>query len=752
MRGRPLFWVCDALIVAQAIKSLHMSTSARVQRTILELGELEVYPVHVPGWANKIADALSRNPAWQVDAASRSAVVAAGVAVDADAAEGEVLSDDESDADVVDDDSVGSQSVVNPLQRVGNAPQPILASDDDTPDLMFVLPGSSGGTADAWRDRWRARQLDDPRLSVLRELATTREARRVAGEDVPDVDANVVVLPDWGPDGLLYVRVGVDSFWRVVVPQGCFNEVLHATHAGPLGAHWSSRRMIATLRRWFWWQSMYHDAVQWCAQCGPCQRRRVLDESARLGDSEESVEPQRLQQWQLDSFHIGGALFAVGVELFAGSLWFRLLQDATSASMARAVESGLFVSFGVPVKLRTDGGPEFAGQFQTLCAAYGVVLETGQANNPRSQSVVERALRTLRDGVAALQVQGTSAPIELLVARVVIAINAAPSDDKWHISPSQMLLGVVDRPLPIVRHIDLGLAGLAPTSPHRPLVDLLEDQEKIFQQLARLRHAQRLQERAKHEQAFARAHRADDAPVIGELRWSVLPLDLKTQGKDDTRRRATLIRVTAFNEVNGRVEGVLELDEPSAAAPASVVVNARRTWPFEVFKSVDDVALIDDTVLPLDWETRVAPLGGLAMLSKGAMHRIRQAQKARAKQDSLDAVQLAKAKAEDERRAVAQAAADAKARAEAAKAERAREAAAEAERRRVREVVEVLEKRWQPGDVVGEYFIRRRDGSTEWMRRDNSQLPTDVVERYNLKVQQLHRDERAQRRLLGRDG
>jgi len=99
----------------------------------------------VPGWANKIADALSRNPAWQVDAASRSAVVAAGVAVDADAAEGEVLSDDESDADVVDDDSVGSQSVVNPLQRVGNAPQPILASDDDTPDLMFVLPGSSGG-------------------------------------------------------------------------------------------------------------------------------------------------------------------------------------------------------------------------------------------------------------------------------------------------------------------------------------------------------------------------------------------------------------------------------------------------------------------------------------------------------------------------------------------------------------------------------------------------------------------------------
>jgi len=44
--------------------------------------------------------------------------------------------------------------------------------------------------------------------------------------------------------------------------------------------------------------------------------RRVLDESARLGDSEESVEPQRLQQWQLDSFHIGGALFAVGVELF----------------------------------------------------------------------------------------------------------------------------------------------------------------------------------------------------------------------------------------------------------------------------------------------------------------------------------------------------------------------------------------------------------------------------------------------------
>jgi len=59
-------------------------------------------------------------------------------------------------------------------------------------------------------------------------------------------------------------------------------------------------------------------------------------------------------------------------------------------------------------------------------------------------------------------------------------------------------------------------------------------------------------------------------PVIGELRWSVLPLDLKTQGKDDTRRRATLIRVTAFNEVNGRVGGSVGAGEPSAAAPASV--------------------------------------------------------------------------------------------------------------------------------------------------------------------------------------
>jgi len=63
------------------------------------------------------------------------------------------------------------------------------------------------------------------------------------------------------------------------------------------------------------------------------------------------------------------------------------------------------------------------------------------------------------------------------------------------------------------------------------VVDLLEDQEKIFQQLARLRHAQRLQERASMSRHSRVRIVRTTAPVIGELRWSVLPLDLKTQGQ-----------------------------------------------------------------------------------------------------------------------------------------------------------------------------------------------------------------------------
>jgi len=745
MCGRPLFWVCDTLTMAQAMKSLHVSPSPRVRRTLAELSELTVFPIHVPGVQNKIADALSRNPAWMTDDdTSTTAVVAAGVAESDEAEEGEVLSDSDDDSDVDDSES---KRVANPLQRVGHAPKSSPPSDEDEPDMFFKVPDEP---IDAWRARWRARTLDDPALSDLRALATEREEQRVAGLDVADNESRVV-WPDWGPDGLLYVQVGGQEFHCIVVPNGCRNEVLHAAHAGAGVSHWSVRRMIATLRRWFFWSSMYGDAAKWCKQCVPCQRRRVLEESARLGDSEEAGEPSRLQQWQIDSFHIGGMLFAVSVELFAGKIWIHPVRDATSASMAHAVESSLFVAFGVPEKIRTDGGPEFAGAFQALCTAYGVDLETGQANNPRSQAVVERALRTLRDGVTALQVQGSTAPIDVLVARVAIAINAAPSDDEWHIAPDEMLLGRVVRPVPIVRYIDPGLAGLAPTSKHQPLKELLDEQERIFNALASLRHQQRQKERAKHVQAFEREHRADGEPVIGELRWAILPLDLKKQGKDDTRRRATLIRITAFNAVNGRVEGVLELDAPSPAAPARVVVNARRTWPFEKFKSIDDVALIDDTVLPRDWETRVAPLGGLARPSKGAMQRLLQAQKARAKQDVLSAAELAKAKADDERRAVVQAAADAKAKAAAAKAERDREAAAVEERRRVREVVEVLQKRFLVGDVVGEYLIRRRDGLEEWMRRNDSQLPTDVVERFNLKMQQQHRDERALRRQQGRN-
>jgi hypothetical protein len=129
--------------------------------------------------------------------------------------------------------------------------------------LQFDLKPLAGESKEEFQARWRARQLDDPQLAVLRAQGEETAQRRAAGDEAAPTDDVAVAAGDeaagagavrgeLGPDGLLYVRVGDDAHWRLAVPDGCYSEVLSQMHAGVDGAHWSARRLLATLRRWFW--------------------------------------------------------------------------------------------------------------------------------------------------------------------------------------------------------------------------------------------------------------------------------------------------------------------------------------------------------------------------------------------------------------------------------------------------------------------------------------------------------------------
>ena len=128
------------------------------------------------------------------------------------------------------------------------------------------------------------------------------------------------------------------------------------------------------------------------------------------------------------------------VEIFSGLVVAVALDDQTSAAAARAFVSGWLATFSAPRFVHSDGGPEFRRQFAALCAARGIELSRGLPYNPQSVARVSRAQRTLQSIVAKRRAEGSVESVQELVARAVDAINVAPSDDKWHISPHELCL------------------------------------------------------------------------------------------------------------------------------------------------------------------------------------------------------------------------------------------------------------------------------------------------------------------------
>jgi hypothetical protein len=157
-------------------------------------------------------------------------------------------------------------------------------------------------------------------------------------------------------------------------------------------------------------------------------------------------------------------------------------------------------------------------------------------------------------------------------------------------------------------------------------------------------------------------------------------------------------------------------------------VHALRTWPFARLVLPDDVDLLDKTFVPLDWESKAAPFGGLALLPKGAQAVLQAAVKESARQGKLTAEARAAEEADerllrDAERVVAEA------------AEKVSKAARAAEEARVGlEVVECLQQR--PPDQV---LVKRRSGVQEWLSRRDSAVPARLLSEMQARL----RDERA---------
>ena len=144
----------------------------------------------------------------------------------------------------------------------------------------------------------------------------------------------------------------------------------------------------------------------------PCvQRSETRVRRYAVPKSTESRANERAEPFFLDitgSFHatsLGGNRYAMlCVDDFTRFKFIRFLKHKSDAAKElRELVAEHIAPSGIKIDtVRTDGGGEFEGEFQSLLKELGIKRETTPTHTPQYNGVVERALGLLRDETVAL--------------------------------------------------------------------------------------------------------------------------------------------------------------------------------------------------------------------------------------------------------------------------------------------------------------------------------------------------------------
>ena len=115
---------------------------------------------------------------------------------------------------------------------------------------------------------------------------------------------------------------------------------------------------------------------------------------------------------------------------------YHLLTSLTSTSIIKTL-SNWFNLFGWPSSIRSDGGPQFRGEFSHFCVTHGIKHEVSAPYNPKSNGLAEAGVKSVKNILRKCATTGSSADSALYEWRNV------PRNNGY--SPAQLMFGRAQR-------------------------------------------------------------------------------------------------------------------------------------------------------------------------------------------------------------------------------------------------------------------------------------------------------------------
>ena len=245
--------------------------------------------------------------------------------------------------------------------------------------------GASGPPRDVALDDLRQAAREDPAYSELLQCVRT-------GFPSDRYSLLNSLRPFWKLRDDLYTEDDLVLYGaRIVVPAALRRRVLDRLHDSHRGAEATKRRA----RQVVYWPGIDSDIVNVVRACESCQVLQPSQQQEPLRCDDYPTRP--FESVSADFFNVAGKSFLVVVDRLSG--WPVVVScgsDTTSSTTIRHFRH-LFRDLGVPLRLRTDGGPQFASrEFAGFLERWGVRHDMSTPHYPQSNGHAESAVKSIK--------------------------------------------------------------------------------------------------------------------------------------------------------------------------------------------------------------------------------------------------------------------------------------------------------------------------------------------------------------------
>lgn len=198
---------------------------------------------------------------------------------------------------------------------------------------------------------------------------------------------------------------------KVIVPHILRSEMLKTIH----NAHLGIEKCKSRARDVLFWPGMNAEIEDLVKKCQVCQDHQPRNMKEPLHPIEIPSRP-----WEIvatDIFELDGCSYLVLVDAYSGFFEVSLLNGTKSYSVITHCKSQ-FARHGIPDKLVSDNGPQFASQeFSNFAQQYGFHHTTSSPHFPQSNGLAERYVQTAKNLLKKAKQAGTDPYLALLSYR-----------------------------------------------------------------------------------------------------------------------------------------------------------------------------------------------------------------------------------------------------------------------------------------------------------------------------------------------